>query len=110
MTEAEEKNDWDIYRKALSIKDRLDHRGAFEFRVITPFILLDSFLAAWNQETAGQYAPAVISYQLALRVPSDSVPVKIIAEHLAAIQRDHPKEYEEGMQLYLDRYKPPIPQ
>lgn len=65
-----------------------------------------TFIAAHNQEEAGQFALAVASYQKALAMGTDVVPPKVIGERLAAIQQEHPAEYQEGMQLFL---APPLP-
>ncbi len=56
-----------------------------------------SFFAGLNQEAAGQYSQAVTSYQSALRDPDDAVPAKVIGDRLAAIKKDHPADYDEGM-------------
>jgi hypothetical protein len=64
------------------------------------------FIAAHNQEEAGQYALAVASYQRALAMGTDVVPPKAIGERLTAIQKEHPAEYQEGMQQFL---APPMP-
>ncbi len=61
-----------------------------------------SYVAAQNQEVAGQYMLAVVSYQSALRGGSDLIPAKIIGERLAAIRAEHPKEYEAGMERFLN--------
>lgn len=66
----------------------------------------DSFgalIAARNQEKAGQYMFAVISYQAALAGNNDTIPAKLIGERLAALQSEHPKEYEAGIERYLLR-------
>jgi hypothetical protein len=57
--------------------------------------------AAKNQETAGQYMLAVVSYQNALRNGGEAVPAKLIGEKLAALKAAHPQEYEEGMKIFL---------
>jgi predicted transcriptional regulator len=63
------------------------------------------FTAGQNQETAGQFSLAVVSYQNALKSGSQLVPAKLIGERLAAIQKEHPKEFETGM----DRFQnPPV--
>lgn len=59
------------------------------------------FIAAHNQEEARQYALAVASYQKALAMGTDLVPPKVIGERLAAILKEHPAEYQEGMQQFL---------
>ena len=68
--------------------------------------------AAKNQETAGQYMLAVISYQNALRNGGEAVPAKLIGEKLAALKAAHPQEYDEAMKNLLapSRYDyPPFP-
>ena len=50
-----------------------------------------------NQEDAGEYSTAVLSYESALRNPGDSTPVKFIREHLDGIKSQHHNEYEDGL-------------
>ena len=59
------------------------------------------FVTANNQEVAGQYPLAVLSYERALASGTDLVPPNIIGERLTAIQADHPKEFQLGLDLYL---------
>jgi hypothetical protein len=56
-------------------------------------------LAGLNQETAGQYAPAVVSYEQALKFPNTYLPAKFIGDRLNNIQKNHPAEYADGLQL-----------
>ncbi|PYI94364.1 MAG: hypothetical protein DME97_02595 [Verrucomicrobia bacterium] len=70
---------------------------------------LDALLAARNQEDAGQFVPAVISYQKALRLGGELVPAKAIGARLDAIKASHPAEYEAGMKLYLAKPDPAPP-
>ena len=63
---------------------------------------IQALATAQNQEVAGQYIPAVISYQTALKSNDELVPAKAIGEHLQAIQRDHPEDYERGLKMFLD--------
>ena len=62
---------------------------------------LQSLLAAQNQEEAGQYIPAVVSYQRALKTGGELVPAKSIGARLDAIKTAHPAEYEKGMEISL---------
>lgn len=62
---------------------------------------LKEYSAGQNQLAAGQLLPAVISLQRALASGSDLLPTERIGEQLAAIKKDHPKEYEQGMAEYL---------
>ena len=59
------------------------------------------FVTANNQEVAGQYSLAVLSYEKALASGTDLVPPKIIGDRLAAIKADHPQEFQQGLDLYL---------
>lgn len=82
----------------------------------TPTSQTGTFIAAHNQEEAGQYALAVASYQKALAMGTDIVPPKVIGERLAALKKEHPAEYQEGMKLFIappvsrvfDPYPPPF--
>jgi hypothetical protein len=62
---------------------------------------LQDYSAGQNQLAASQYFLAVISLQRALGRGSDLLPVRQIGEQLASIKKDHPKEYEEGMNEFL---------
>jgi hypothetical protein len=66
-------------------------------------------MAGQNQEAAGQFMLAVVSYQNALKTGSDAVPAKMIGERLAAIKSAHPQEYEQGMDFFMSppRYDRP---
>ncbi len=73
-----------------------------------------SLLSAFSFETAGQYPQATAAYLTALNATVPDLPVALIGERLAALKKDHPKEYAEGAQAgfgtdsanerYLDRY------
>ena len=64
------------------------------------------FVAGHNQEDAGQFALAVVSYEKALATGSRLVPAKVIGERLDSIQSQHPAEYQKGYELYIT---PPMP-
>jgi len=66
---------------------------------------LSALISGQNQEAAGQFMLAVVSYQTSLKSGSDLVPAKVIGERLAAIQSAHPKEFEAGMERFLN---PPV--
>jgi hypothetical protein len=59
------------------------------------------FLAGLSQEAAGQYTPAVISYENSLKDPDPFLPIKIVGERLAAIKAAHSDEFEKGMTTFL---------
>ena len=67
---------------------------------------LSALISGQNQEAAGQYMLAVISYQTSLKSGSDLVPAKIIGERLAEIQSAQPKDFEAGMERFLS--PPPV--
>lgn len=71
---------------------------------------LQPLLAAQNQEAAGQYLPAVISYQLALKTGGELVPAKAIGSRLEAIKAAHSEDYEKGLQMFLNNQIPAQPQ
>ena len=49
-----------------------------------------AFAAGQNQEAAGQYLLAILSYQNALKSGDDAVPIKQIEERLAALKERAP--------------------
>ncbi|HVJ45101.1 MAG TPA: hypothetical protein VM511_01870, partial [Luteolibacter sp.] len=63
---------------------------------------MDAYVSGQNQETAGEMALAVISYQQALKSGSELVPAKRIGERLEAIKKSHPAEYEKGVEKFLN--------
>ncbi len=64
------------------------------------------FLAGLSQDAGGQYEPAVISYENALRNADDFLPVRIVGERLAAIKAAHPDDFQQGLTAFL---APPSP-
>lgn len=62
---------------------------------------LNFYATGKNQEVAGQFMLAVVSYQNALNTGTDAVPVKLIGERLSALQAAHPAEYEAGVKQFL---------
>lgn len=64
------------------------------------------YIIARNQETAGQFALAVVNYEKALASASELIPAKAIGERLAAIKLEHPDDFQLGMNNYLS---PPLP-
>jgi len=93
--------DWTLLKKAL-----LAH-GYF-FRNVAAGGLpdnesggVDNLIAGLNQSDAGQYDLAVESFLAALKSGSLDIPAKFIGAQLDALKRDHPAEYDAGMQAYL---------
>jgi len=70
---------------------------------------LQSLLAAQNQEAAGQFVPAVISYQVTLKTGGEYVPANAIGVRLDGIKAGHPEDFEKGMQLFLSNKTPVQP-
>jgi hypothetical protein len=60
-----------------------------------------SLLAGLNQEEAGQWAAAVVSYETALKYGADVVPAKHIGERLEKMKAAHPREFEQGFQRFM---------
>ena len=67
---------------------------------------LSTLISGQNQEAAGQYMLAVISYQTSLKSGSELIPAKLIGERLAEIQSAHPKDFDAGMERFLN--PPPV--
>ena len=59
------------------------------------------FLAGLSQDAAGQYDPAVVSYENALKTPDRFLPVKIVGERLSAIKAANPDDFDKGMTTFL---------
>lgn len=99
--EANARGDFSVAQKAAEARRILIARNNPYQRPDTD--AFGALIAAQNQEKAGQYMFAVISYQTALAGGSDAIPAKQIGERLAALQSGHPKEYEMGIERYLVR-------
>ena len=65
-----------------------------------------ALLAAQNQEEAGQWMLAVISYQRGLRFGGEYVSPRGIGTRLDAIKAAHPAEYDQGLQWFLANVPP----
>ncbi len=104
IADALARQDWELLRQADGARSGLTLNSGFGTSTYVPAV--GSIIAAEHQEAAGQYTLAVQSYETALKSDDPSVPAKIIGDKLAAIQRDHPKEFADGMQLTVT---PPAP-
>ena len=71
------------------------------FAVLGPLPFLEPLLAAQNQQEAGQFVPAVVSYEVTLKTGGDLVPAEAIGKTLDEIKKEHPEDYEQGMKLFL---------
>ena len=95
---AEAKQNWTLLPRIIGAKMKIAQVQG------TPAGTRD-FLAALNQDVTGQYDLAIASYQTALTEPDDFIPTKVIGDRLAAIKKDHPEDYDEGMKRFLN---PPV--
>lgn len=68
-----------------------------------------SLLAGLNQEEAGQWASAVVSYETALKYGADVIPAKHVGERLERIKAAHPREFEQGFQRFMSGLQPVPP-
>lgn len=102
------KRDWNQLARVLEFFQRLPSNQS-------PLSSTDSsafkqFLAALNMERTQQYPMAVASYHSALKTGSQMIPLDFIGEHLAVIEKEHPKEYQAGIELAktppIERYIP----
>ncbi len=98
IADAANREDWTLLRKAVAGQSYLNRNSALNVYATGNISSgIESLIAGVNQEAAGQYAKAVASYQNALTVADITGTVKLIGDKLAAIKKDHPKEYEDGM-------------
>lgn len=78
-------------------------KGSYPMSVPTEgTVALQAVVAAQNQEEAGQFVPAVVSYESALKDGGGVIPAKAIGVRLDAIKSAHPAEYEQGLQISLN--------
>jgi hypothetical protein len=105
IADATSREDWALLQNAVQARSYLQQSPGLGYSVINSGGLT-SLVAASHQEIAGQYALAVASYEMALKSDDPDIPAKAIGDKLAAIQRDHPKEYADGMQM---TFSPPSP-
>ena len=102
IADAISREDWPLLRKAVTGQAYLNRNSALAMSTTNTIATgLDNLLSGVNQEAASQYAMAVVSYQNALKVSDTSIPAKWIGDRLAAIQKNHPKEYDAGMNIVV---------
>jgi hypothetical protein len=63
--------------------------------------VFEILVAGQNQEEAGEYVPAVLSYERALKLGGDYVPAKVVGDHLAQIKSAHPADYASALQKFM---------
>ncbi len=100
FADAEQREDWHELQQAYLAHAYLQRNSLFSTGTsphdTTGF---EFMLAGLNQETAGQYAAAVLSYEQALKFPDTYLPAKFIGGRLNNIEKDHLDEYTKGLQL-----------
>lgn len=101
--EAKSEGDVDLALRARQAQRRIQQH---EYRLNYEIDVINQTQAAKNQEAAGNYALAVISYHNALKTGNDLAPVKWILKRLDEIKKNHPKEYKEGMERVLYQAAP----
>ena len=105
MADAQERADAGLIGRVRELQDSLSGKQ----NMGNSLGFLQTLLAAQNQEAAGQFAPAVISYQLTLKSGGELVPAKAIGLRLEGIKTAHPEDFEKGMQLFLNNQTPSYP-
>lgn len=97
-----EKDDLRLLVRVRDLRNKLDRTLVSNVSVSVS----QSILAGLNQEEAGQWAAAVVSYETALKYGADIVPAKHIGERLERIKAAHPREFEEGFQRFMAGFQP----
>ncbi len=95
---AKEKSDWPAVGRIMDVAMKLN---VAPIASQTDNSALTNFLGGLNQERAKQYMLAVASYETCLKSGSQIVPAEQVGEHLEKLKREHPQEYELGVQLAL---------
>jgi hypothetical protein len=101
ITLARERGDVGLMARAREAKRILSRGGQ-----LSGSAGLAAFTAAQNQEAAGQYMLAVVSYENALKNGTDDISPKLIGEKLDAVKTAHPREYEQGVAAFLTPLPP----
>lgn len=104
MAMASERVDARLMCRVVELRDKF--KGS-AFSIYLPAGLV-ALLAAQNQEEAGQYEAATISYERALGVGGKDVPSKAIGARLNAIRLAHPAEFEKGLSYALPTVAKPL--
>jgi hypothetical protein len=98
LAEARQAKDWELASRIVSAGRSLNIRDFATTKDSTAFL---QFTTGLNQERAKQFAPAVVSFQSALKTGSSIVPPEVIGEHLQQIRKEHPEEFQQGLQATL---------
>ncbi len=96
---ADKRQDWDAVERGLELREAL--AGAASNRPVMSYDPeLDAiryYRSGSNNEKAGRYKEAVIDYRAALEHGRPRAFITSIGTSLAAIEKDHPKEYAEAI-------------
>jgi hypothetical protein len=101
--------DWALLKKALEVHAWFFRNVAVGAVPDNDAAGLDKMITGLNQQKAGQYGLAVESFQNALNSGSLYVPAQFIGAQLDAIKRDHPSDYDSGMEAFLTPQAPAQP-
>jgi hypothetical protein len=98
LSAARSSADWPLFSRTLDVAQAMNLSTVANSTDMGAFQL---FLGGLNQEHARYFSGAVSSYLDALRFGSRIIPVEYIGQHLEAIHRQSPQDYEAGAQLSL---------
>lgn len=99
--EARAAGDWDELGRVLWARKEITLKlnGVFNSNTIDDYSAFLYFKQAQTQERAQQFAAATSAYRGALRDGGSGIPAEVIGARLAAIKKEHPAEFAEGMNL-----------
>jgi hypothetical protein len=103
MAAARQSGDAHLIGRVQELQDALDGNQGSSAPSLA---FLNNLQAAHNQEAAGQFTPAVISYEATLASGGNLAPTEAIGARLDAIKKGHPQEYDKAMQLFLTNPPP----
>ena len=96
---AKQRGDWHAVARGVECRRALKSGGKYEVNAsnnVPEESAFREFFAGQNFEQAAQYGQAVESYLTALNNGGQDLPVSLIGARLAAIRKEHPKEYAVG--------------
>ncbi len=102
---AVEKFDPRLMDRLHSLREQLDGTGNNSGNRATSALPL--LITARNQEDAGQFIPAVITYERVLKTGGADVPARLVGARLEAIKSAHPQDYAQGLEKFLSTLEQP---
>ena len=105
VAEARAAADWNLLLRAVRIRQIIAPQPGESINVAA----LEALITARNQETAGEYALAVASYQTALLDQTGNVPAAEVGESLRKLKARHANEYEQGLRYFRGEARPASP-